>query len=201
MPEKFPLASELMNFIFAVAVAIIAAFIFYIFQIYLPQRKKRKMLKGNLEQDYFHFKRSALLIFFDAMKQPLDTWTKLSEELLDLGKCRAFFEKRDEDGKQSNWDRVFDGLHGQLLKDLLKMMGVLMDEVSYILNNLEIKDKDAFLYFKALAGTTYDLRDVYDGAGFHDSKKRFLKIYLRGLLLGREKEDKEDRFLFMMKYI
>ncbi len=63
MPELFKYGSELMNFLYAISISIIAASIFYVLNIYLPGQKRKNIIKHNFEAQYI-FLKSILLQYF-----------------------------------------------------------------------------------------------------------------------------------------
>jgi len=160
-PERYRLNPLLMNFVYSVSISIIAAFVFYVFNIYLPNQKRRNIIKHNFEEQYIYFKKNSIFIFLSALGKSSNE--KLWEELCDLGEFKKYFkEKYNND--QDRWDRVYNALELNriLLKDLLMQLDILRDEVSFVLNNIEINDKNVFSFFKLLSQSVYvyKLRDI-----------------------------------------
>ena len=63
-PEKYKLNPLSMNFIYAVSISIIAAYIFYIFNIYLPEKKGRILLNIILKNNIFILKKNVFIYFY-----------------------------------------------------------------------------------------------------------------------------------------
>jgi hypothetical protein len=49
-PELFKYGLELMSFFYAISISVIAASIFYAFNIYLPEQKRKNIIKHNFEE-------------------------------------------------------------------------------------------------------------------------------------------------------
>ena len=161
MPELFKYGSELMNFLYAISISIIAASIFYIFNIYLPAQKRKNIIKHNFEEQYLSFKEESIEIFLDILKKK-DSM-ELVGKLRDLNEFKKYFKEKCGNS-QTRWDKVITELdiNKIFLKNLLVQLNILRDEVSFVLNNIEINDKDVFLFFKRLSKSVYGyvLRDV-----------------------------------------
>lgn len=54
----------LMNFIYAISISTIAAYIFYIFNIFLPEKKRKIIIKQNFEEQYLFLKKNAFIYFY-----------------------------------------------------------------------------------------------------------------------------------------
>jgi len=158
IPEKFIFGAEIMNFLYVISISIIAAFIFYIFQIYIPNKRKRRILRKNLQENYVYFKEKVIGIFFNAMGETLDS--QLEGELCDLKKFREFFKAKSKIPHQDKWDNVINGFNEILLKKLLIEMEMLMNEISFIINNTEIKDANLILFFRRLSHFVYQLKNI-----------------------------------------
>ena len=87
LPELFPFGYELMLLIFSLAVSIIAAVIFYVFQIYLPSIKIRKIAKKELHQICSQF----IGAFTDAL---ISCSTKKEIEDMEIAKLDDFLVNR-----------------------------------------------------------------------------------------------------------
>ncbi len=91
-PEEYRLNPLLMNFIYAISISIIAASIFYVFNIYLPEQKKKNIIKHNFEEQYLYFKKECIYIFLSALGKSSNE--ELWEELCDLGKFKKYFKEK-----------------------------------------------------------------------------------------------------------
>jgi len=194
-PEEYRLSSSLMNFVYAISISIIAASIFYVFNIYLPEQKRKNIIKHNFEEQYIYFKKKSIYIFLSTLGKFSNA--KLEEELCDLGEFKKYFKEKYSND-QNRWDKVYDELNGILLKDLLVQLDILRDEVSFVLNNVEINDENVFSFFQLLSQSVYGyrLRDInldYD-------EKRVLMSFLWELFAGWSFADgyREDDIVKLM---
>ena len=158
-PEEYRLNPLLMNFVYAISISVIAAYIFYIFNIYFPGQKRKSIIKHNFEEQYLYFKKESIAIFLSALGKSSNE--ELWEELCDLGKFKKYFkEKYNND--QDRWDKIWQELNGFLLEDLLIQLGILKDEVAFILNNTEINDKSVLSFFRLLSGRKQGDGSLFD---------------------------------------
>lgn len=160
-PEEYRLNPLSMNFFYAISISIIAASIFYVFNIYFPAQKRKNIIKHNFEEQYLSFKKESIYIFLSALGKSSNE--ELWEKLCNLGEFKKYF-KENCGNDQTRWDKVVIELDSNkiLLKDLLVQLDILRDEVSFVLNNIEINDKNVFLFFKRLSKAVYGyrLRDI-----------------------------------------
>ncbi len=70
------------------------------------------------------------------------------------------FVKEAVSESQERWHVVLNGLNDRLLKDLLVELEILMNEVSYILNNVNVEDPNVFSFFKRLSQEVYKLKNT-----------------------------------------
>ena len=174
IPELFKYGSELMSFVYAISISIIAAFIFYVFNIYLPERKRKDLIKHNLEEQYLSFKEESIDIFLRVLENTDSE--ESAGKLYDLNEFKKYFKKKYDKG-QDRWDKVATELDSDktFLKDLIVQLNILRDEVSFVLNNIKINDKDVFLFFKRLSKIVYGyaLSDINID---YDEKKLLMKF-------------------------
>jgi len=180
-PEEYRLNPLLLNFVYAISISIIAAFIFYVFNIYLPEQKRKNIIKHNFEEQYLYFKEKCIYIFLSALGKSSNA--KQWEELCNLVEFKKYFKEKYSND-QDRWGKVYNELelNSLLLKDLLMQLDILRDEVSFVLNNIEINDKNVFSFFKLLSQSVYGyrLRDInldYD-------EKKVLMSFLWQLFAG-----------------
>lgn len=198
-PEEYRLNPLLMNFVYAISISIIAASIFYVFNIYLPEQKRKSIIKHNFEEQCLYFKKESIAIFLYALGKSFNA--ELLEKLCNLGEFKKYFkEKYNND--QDRWDKVWQELNGFLLEDLLIQLGILKDEAAFILNNTEINDKSVLSFFRLLSQYVYG----FEARGInmeYESKKELLR-FLWGLFTGWSFADgyrEEDIVKLMIKKI
>jgi len=171
-PERYKPYLILMNFIYTVSILIIAAYIFYIFNICLPEKKRKNIIKHNFEEQYLYFKKVCIYIFLSALGKSSNE--ELREELCSLGEFKKYF-KEEHSKVQDRWHKVWGELNGHLLRDLLIELSILRDEVAFILNNTEINDKSVLSFFRLLSQRVY----VFKARGIsmeYEEKKALLRF-------------------------
>ena len=191
--------SELMNFFYAISISIIAASIFYVFNIYLPERKRKDIIKHNFKKEYIYFKEECICIFLSALGK--SSGTKLWAELCNLGEFKKYFKEKCDNG-QERWYKVWGELNGILLKDLLVQLDILRDEVFFMLNNIEINDEKVLSIFKLLSQSVYRYR--VKGINMDYDEKKALLRFLWQLFSGWSRVDgyrKEDIIMLMIEKI
>jgi hypothetical protein len=166
MPELFKYGSELMNFLYAISISIIAASIFYVLNIYLPGQKRKNIIRQDFEEQYLYFKKECIYIFLSALGKSINP--KLVQKLCDLDEFKKYFKEKCGNG-QIRWDKVATELDCNkiFLKNILVQLGILRNEAAFILNNTEINDKSVLSFFKILSQQVYAYRErginmVYD---------------------------------------
>jgi len=179
MPELFKYGSELMNFLYAISISIIAASIFYVLNIYLPGQKRKNIIKHNFEAQYILFKKYSIAIFLSALGESSNA--KIEVKLCDLSKFKKYFKEKIGN-YPDKWHKVCDELNGTLLKDLLVQLDILSDEASFILNNTEINDENVLSFFKLLSQSVYGYR--IEGINMDYDEKKALMNFLWELFAG-----------------
>ena len=97
----------------------------------------------------------------------------MPEELLDQKKFKEYF-KAKVTLDQDRWDRFCNKLDPYYLKELVKRMEIFRDEISFILNNVDIPSDEPFEFLKRLSAAIYSIRDT--SLEYNDTKSfaRFL---------------------------
>lgn len=136
----------------AITINILAAYILYIFVVYIPENKKYRLIKNNLSKQYNQFKETMISRFLNITN---DNNEALATKLKDIKEFRAYFENNN----QKRWYAILNGLDGNkyVLKDMLSELAILRNEISFTLNNIEIHDEQVFAFFKNLSQTIYKL--------------------------------------------
>ncbi len=99
-----------------------------------------------------------ICIFLDASEKCYDS--RLPSKLSDQSEFKKFFTQPDNnDSRNIKWHAVLNGLKEYHLKELLVEMEIFMNEVAYVLNNVEINDSNVFSFFKRLSQAVYRLKN------------------------------------------
>jgi hypothetical protein len=145
------------SIVFDLSIGFLVSVFFYFLVAWYPNRQRKKIIKQNFEEQYRLFKEEAIRIFLFACQGYSD---ELSSKLSEQSEFRKFFtEPVDGDSRSARWYDVLNGLKGDRLKELLVELEVFMNEVAYVLNNVEINDTDVFSFFKRLSQAVYRLKN------------------------------------------
>jgi hypothetical protein len=98
-----------------------------------------------------------------------------------LGKFKKYFKEKYSND-QDRWHKVWEELNGSLLEDLLIQLGILKDEVAFILNNTEINDKSVLSFFRLLSQYVYGFEAR--GINMEYERKKELLRFLWELFTG-----------------
>lgn len=157
--EIFIFWSEIMDFIYGICLSIISAFIFYIFQVYLPNKKRRNIIKKHLSKSYLYFKEKTIENFLIAInRQDIDT-----DILLTFEWFNQFFSEKISD-TQTNWHNLINKYEDNpsIFKELIYDLSSLEKEISFILDNLEIIDEELFCFMKVFKERIDWFKDLWD---------------------------------------
>jgi len=201
MPELFKYGSELMNFLCAISISIIAASIFYVLNIYLPGQKRKNIIRQDFEEQYLYFKKECIHIFLSALGKSINP--KIVQKLCDLDEFKKYFKEKCGNA-QVRWDKVATELDCNkiFLKDILVQLGILRNEVAFILNNTEINNKYVLSFFKLLSQNVYGYRVT--GINMEYNERNRLLGFLWELFTGWSKIDgyrREDIVEIMIQKI
>jgi hypothetical protein len=133
-----------------ITINIIAAYILYILVVYNPTKIKRSIIKSNLRQQYKRFKETIIDRFLAITNNTGNP--DLTEKLCDIIEFRKYFD-------EEKWYGVLNGIDGNkyLLQEMLSELAILRNEISFVLNNVEIHDEQVFAFFKSLSQIIYRL--------------------------------------------
>jgi hypothetical protein len=152
------------SIIFDLAVGFLVSLIFYLLVVWYPGRRRRNTIRHSLEERYRSFKEGVIDILLNAGDRgggvPYDA--DLVSRLLDLRAFRSFF-KEPVSESQDRWHTVLNGLDESLLRELLIELEMFLNEVTFVLSNVDIRDRDTFSFFKRLSEAVYRLRNCTSG--------------------------------------
>ena len=161
MTEAFIFGAEIMEFFYGIALSTIAASIFYLFQVVIPDRKRKRIIKNNFKQHYTQFKESSIFIFLSALGRGADF--TLVKKLLILEEFKHYFKEEindDGDDGDDRWHSVINGMNEKLLKDLIIELEVIYQEIEFFLNNTYIEDEEIFAFFKRFKSLIHPLKSI-----------------------------------------
>ena len=142
------------SIIFSLSIGFLISVFFYLLIAWYPNRQRKNLIKRNFQEQYLSFKHDTICIFLGASEKVYDG--ALPSKLSDQTEFRKFFEQPDKNEPRNiKWYAVLNGLNEYHLKQLLVELEIFMNEVAYVLNNVEINDPDVFSFLKRLSQTVY----------------------------------------------
>ena len=144
--------------IFKISIGFLVSMFFYLLVVWYPAKRKKIIIKHNLEETYRFFKSDTIYILMNACNNGGGGYDSLLiDKLTDQNEFRKYFnEKITED--QNRWHAVFNGLDEYFIKKLLVELEILLHEVSFVLSNVYINDENVFYFFKRLSQSVYKLK-------------------------------------------
>ncbi len=172
--QKLPIGNTIL---FNMSVGFLVSIIFYLLVVWLPDRRRKKLIKTNMKEQYRFFKEDTIAILLSACQNRYES--DFPRRLTDQGEFRKYFKEAVNES-QNRWHVLLNGSNDRLLKDLLVELEILMNEVSYVLNNVTVEDPDVFSFFKRLSQAVYKLKNTTLA---YDDKKQ-LSQFLWDLFAG-----------------
>ena len=130
-------------------------------RVELEETKRHNIVQGHLRAQYEEFRRNIVDICLRAEVKSYSIDIELNKRLQDMFEFRRYFS----DDNDKRWYAVLNGLQGdkEILEDLYVEIDLLMQQITYALNNIHIKDDEALRFLTRLSQHTYRLRntDVY----------------------------------------
>jgi hypothetical protein len=157
------------SIIYDLSIGFLVSVIFYLLVVWFPDRQRKNLIKRNFEEQYKFFKEDTISILLGVCNKcyESDLPTKLSEQ----SEFKKYFKEPVSDS-QKRWDTVLNGLDERVIKELLVQLEILMNEVAFVLNNVDINNKNVFSFFKRLSQAVYKLKN--STLDDDDDLKRFL---------------------------
>ena len=149
--------------IYDIGMGTMLSLVFYLLLVKLPETLKRQRIKRGLMRQYRSFKLGCLAVILLVVDNSYTT--ENLERLLDKSAFRQNFQ-RDPVTKLSRWDTFLNNVSDDYVGEILTHIQLLREEISYVLNNIEIDRDDVFEFLKQLGMQTYWLKDSssdYDG--------------------------------------
>jgi hypothetical protein len=95
------------SIIFNLSIGFLVSIIFYLLIVWIPDRRRRKIIKHNIGEQYRNFKENTIDLLLDACSEGKNS--ELISRLCDLKYFRDYFNKFISED-QRRWHAVFNGL-------------------------------------------------------------------------------------------
>ena len=141
------------SILFNLSVGFLVSLFFWWLLVYMPQEKKRQILRTNLINRYKYFRLSIIQIFLFACQGSYES--EQPEKLLNNETFKKFFK----DNESKNWYAVLNGLEDRpnWVQEILVEMEIFSKEIDYVLNNADIQDEKVHSFFKNFESHIYKL--------------------------------------------
>ena len=143
------------------SIGALTSLIFYILIVRIPDYQKRRRYKKSLAQQYRVFREDTIGLILGVADGTYDA--AMPEELLDQKKFKEYFKMKVGQG-QDRWDRFCNKLD-PYLKEIVKRMEIFRDEISFILNNVDIPSDEPKIIPIQPKLTTRNTRGADDQSG------------------------------------
>jgi hypothetical protein len=171
-PDVFAIATNLLT-------GGLVSFLFYYLVIYLPEARKKSIIKKNLQKFYKNLKIDMLWAIVQAsIKGGRHDLTPCSEFVESLTSPSAF-KKAFESGSEG--DEGFYAFENQMSNEtpefcqIVRSLTMLLKQIEFVLHNYSIDDPVVFDFFKRLELLLMSLQA--NGAGYDESKPLCLFIW------------------------
>ena len=145
-----------MTFLYDISIWIIAAWVFYLFQIYFPERKKKALVKENFKQYWLQTKMNIISILL-YKSYP----ATLPEELCDFRYFRKYFsEPHETEVWQTRWHWVLNHLSEDSIDLIAVEFEWLIKEIDFLFSKIEVNDDEIFTFLTRLRSILYHNKKV-----------------------------------------
>jgi len=148
------------------------SFLFYFLVVFMPERKKRHIIKANLKKMYTSLKRDILYqVIFASQKggrADLTTDSETVERLLTIDGFKNAFEggREGDEGFYAFQNYIGDDVHEY--REIIMSLEVLSKQIDFVLHNYPITDEKVFDFFKRLE--VFLMRLTKIGPGYEEEK-------------------------------
>lgn len=163
------------NIFYDFLIGLIVSGFFYFLMVYMPEKKKRSVIKNRLRSHYFEVRREIISIILDSIRENgYAVMTK--KNLIVPDNFKKYFIENNE----KRWSQFLNNLDTQIFNDIGIELKVLRNDVSFVLNNIYIDDKKVFDFFRRLSIIIIEIEENKFGDEFEKGFSRFLWQLLAG---------------------
>lgn len=148
------------------------SFLFYFLVVYIPERRRRRIIKQNLRKLYADVKHDILYqVIFASQKggrTDLSADSETVERLLTVDGFKAAFDSGSEghEGFYAFRNYIGDDVHEY--RQIILNLQILAKQIDYILHNYPLTDEKLFNFFKRLDAFLFRLEKI--GPGYDEEK-------------------------------
>ena len=176
--ELFNFWWEVMKLFYDISIWVISAGVFYLFQIYIPEKWKKQTIKQNFQKYWNHTRENIIWILLDACIQSgchRNSRADFAQSLCDFNKFRKYFNaKHDTEDRQTRWDGVLNGWSSEHISELAIEFDWLAREINFLLIKIDIKEDTLFSFLKRLQSSLFAIQKVDMNTWEYKILSRFL---------------------------
>jgi hypothetical protein len=142
---------DIRNLLNSILINLLAAYVFFILIVHIPNIRQREIIKNNLCTRYWDFKKAVISRFLSMADGHYQHG--LVEELCDIRKFRTYFQEN----YRARWYAITNALTGNRiqLSEIMLELAILRDEISFVFNRVEIHDEQVLAFFKNFSTVMY----------------------------------------------
>jgi len=162
--------------VFAMTTSLLAgglvSFLMYYLVVYLPEARRKSILKANLQKIYKNIKIDILWAVVQSSIKGGRRDLSPTSEFVESLTSPAAFKEAFEDGRES--DEGFYAFENQMsdetpeFRQIVQRLMMLSKQIEFVLHNYSIEDQEVFDFFKRLELLLMSLQA--NGAGYDESK-------------------------------
>lgn len=166
--NQFPIGNSI---VLNISLGLFVSALFYYFTVFIPDYRKRKIIKNNYLNQYKHFKQNMISHFLSACETSYPS--DLVDTLLDQKEFKSYFSLKATDS-EDKWHVVLNKMDHELLEIMLLEFEAFKESTGYVLNNIEFNQPDSFEFFHHFNKQIVLLKNITDDYDEIKSFSRFL---------------------------
>jgi hypothetical protein len=138
---------------------LIPAYIFYLFQVYFPNKKREKNVKKRFKKEYINFKKQLARKFISVFKIPTE---EEIESFLDLKEVKKYLNENvieDDSGPSTRSGMIRDYFYDKdkeyIFEDLITDIRLFLKEVDYLEQNIDTISYGSISNLKTMQSLNY----------------------------------------------
>jgi hypothetical protein len=176
------------SILFSLSSGVLGGLLVWLLVSWIPDVRKRRIIRTNLLSRYMHFKRDVIHILLFASVGSASS--DLVERLTDYEQFQNYFKANNDE----QWYAALNGMQDKPdhIKDILAELELLAMEVSYVVSAVDIPEQRVHDFFKRLSENIYRLKHT---SVFSYDQVKYLGRFLWGILarwdfiVGQQEDD------------
>jgi len=167
--RDFCISNDFWNLSNSILVNILAAYLFYLWAVYIPEYRRKQIIVSKFKQSYLDFKRRIIEVFLQAANLQSSILNE-QERLTNVKEFKEFFQKSDSRGGDAKNKYIYTVMNGleennYYISDIVNELGILKQEINFVLSLVQLGDKDTYNHLKNFSVFIQDVeaRDRNEG--------------------------------------